>query len=55
MSHSTTHAAISVPVAAWRLWRVLRHVMAGYLTIRFTFPRLDQKERQARVADWAGR
>jgi 1-acyl-sn-glycerol-3-phosphate acyltransferase len=40
--------------AAWRLLRALGHALAGWCTIAFTFPRLTQDERDARVNVWAG-
>lgn len=36
-------------------WRVLAHALAGWLTIRFEFPRLDDAARQQRVQAWARR
>lgn len=41
--------------AAWKLWRVLMHSLAGLFTIWFAFPRLDALSRQHRVQAWAGR
>ncbi|TFZ03661.1 lysophospholipid acyltransferase family protein [Ramlibacter humi] len=41
--------------AAWRLARALAHAIAGYCTILFVFPRLDEAGRQQRVQLWAGR
>lgn len=38
---------------AWRLLRVLLHVLAGAWTIRFAFPRLNTAQRHARVQQWA--
>lgn len=37
----------------WRLLRVLLHAAAGWMTIVFVFPRLQQVERDIRVQDWA--
>jgi 1-acyl-sn-glycerol-3-phosphate acyltransferase len=42
-------------MAAWRLLRVLLHVLAGYCRIRLTFGRLDVPQRQAHVQRWAAR
>jgi 1-acyl-sn-glycerol-3-phosphate acyltransferase len=39
--------------AAWRLLRALGHALLGWWTIVFTFPRLTQPERDARVQHWA--
>jgi 1-acyl-sn-glycerol-3-phosphate acyltransferase len=41
--------------AAWRLFRVLLHALAGWLTILLVFPRLPQLQRNARVQAWAGK
>jgi 1-acyl-sn-glycerol-3-phosphate acyltransferase len=41
--------------AAWRLFRVLLHALAGWLTIVLVFPRLPQLQRNARVQAWAGK
>jgi 1-acyl-sn-glycerol-3-phosphate acyltransferase len=41
--------------AAWRLLRASAHALAGWWTIRFTFPKLSQAERNARVQAWSGR
>ena len=41
--------------AAWKLWRVLLHAIAGLCTIWFRFPRLDAAQRQAEVQSWARR
>lgn len=38
---------------AWRLLRVLEHVIAGWLIIRLLFPRWDQQRCDARVQTWA--
>ncbi|MBC7918086.1 MAG: 1-acyl-sn-glycerol-3-phosphate acyltransferase [Rhodoferax sp.] len=39
--------------ACWRLCRVAAHVLVGAWTIRFTFPRLSQPEKDAAVQAWA--
>ncbi len=39
--------------AAWRLLRVLAHLLAGAWTIRRRFGRLDFEQRQALVQDWS--
>jgi 1-acyl-sn-glycerol-3-phosphate acyltransferase len=39
--------------AAWRLLHALVHALGGWWTILFTFPRLAQPERDARVTRWA--
>lgn len=36
-----------------RLLRALGHALAGWLTIKFVFPRLDRHAREARVQVWA--
>lgn len=41
--------------AAIRLARALGHAIAGWFTIRFAFPRLEQRERDERVQLWARR
>ncbi len=55
MSTAANRASVSAPLAALRLWRVLLHVVKGYFTIRLTFPKLSQAQREARVAAWASR
>lgn len=40
-------------VAVWLLLRGVLHVVRGYLTIRFRFPRLSPAEREAKVQAWA--
>ncbi len=39
--------------AAWKLFRVLPHVLAGLWTIATLFPRLSQAQKEARVQAWA--
>jgi 1-acyl-sn-glycerol-3-phosphate acyltransferase len=39
----------------WRLARALVHALAGWCTIRFRFPRLNEQQREACVQAWAGR
>jgi 1-acyl-sn-glycerol-3-phosphate acyltransferase len=39
--------------ACWRLVRVVRHILAGVLTIVTIFPRLVPAQRHARVQAWA--
>ena len=39
--------------AAWRLWRVVLHILHGAWTIWRTFPGLSQAQRDARVQVWA--
>jgi len=39
--------------AAWRLWRVVLHIMHGAWTIWRSFPGLSQAQRDARVQVWA--
>lgn len=41
--------------AVWRLARALAHGLAGWCTIRFRFPRLNQAQREAEVQAWATR
>ena len=41
--------------AAGRLLHALAHALAGWCTIRFTFPRLTPAEREQRVQQWASR
>lgn len=38
---------------AWRLWRALTHILAGFLSILFRFPRLSQEQKQIRVQVWS--
>ena len=38
-----------------RLLHAIAHAVAGWWTIRFTFPSLSQAERNARVQAWAAR
>lgn len=37
----------------WRLLRAVAHAFGGWRTIRFTFPKLSQAEREAEVQAWA--
>ena len=37
----------------WRLLRAVVHAFGGWRTIRFTFPKLSQAEREAEVQAWA--
>lgn len=39
----------------WRLISALAHAIGGWWTIAFTFPRLTQDQREARVSAWARR
>jgi 1-acyl-sn-glycerol-3-phosphate acyltransferase len=39
--------------AAWRLLSALAHALGGWWTIAFTFPRMTQAQRDARVTAWA--
>jgi 1-acyl-sn-glycerol-3-phosphate acyltransferase len=39
--------------AAWRLWRVLLHVLGGLVTVLWHFPRLDPAQKEQRVSAWA--
>lgn len=39
--------------AAWRLWRVLLHVLGGLVTVMWHFPRLESAQKEARVSAWA--
>jgi 1-acyl-sn-glycerol-3-phosphate acyltransferase len=39
--------------AAWRLLRVVSHLLTGALTVGVVFPRLTQAKRDARVQTWA--
>jgi 1-acyl-sn-glycerol-3-phosphate acyltransferase len=41
--------------ACWRLLHAVVHALAGWWTIRFTFPGLSQPERNARVQAWSKR
>jgi 1-acyl-sn-glycerol-3-phosphate acyltransferase len=41
--------------AAWRILRAFGHGLAGWCTIRFRFPRLNELQREARVQAWAAR
>ncbi|MDQ0014309.1 1-acyl-sn-glycerol-3-phosphate acyltransferase [Variovorax boronicumulans] len=41
--------------ACWRLLHAVGHALAGWWTIRFTFPGLSQAERNARVQEWSRR
>ena len=41
--------------ACWRLARAVAHAASGWWTIRFTFPKLTQAERNARVQAWSRR
>jgi len=41
--------------AGWRLLRAVAHAASGWWTIRFTFPKLSQAERNARVQAWSRR
>lgn len=41
--------------AAWKLWRTLVHVLAGWLTITLLFPRWPQQRRDATVQAWSQR
>lgn len=41
--------------AAWRLLRVLAHLLRGLLTITIVFPRLSPEQRALRVQDWSAR
>ena len=40
-------------IAMWRFARVLLHVVRGFVTIRWAFPRLTQAQRNQRVTQWA--
>ena len=40
-------------VAAWKLARVLSHVLAGLYTLTVRFPKLDEPQQQAEVQRWA--
>ena len=42
-------------VACWKLARAVAHALAGWCTIRFTFPSLTQAERNAQVQQWSKR
>ena len=42
-------------LACWKLARAVQHAIGGWWTIRFTFPRLSQAERNATVERWAER
>ena len=44
---------MKLAVALWKFARGLVHVLAGWLTIRFRFPRLAKAQREARVQAWA--
>ena len=44
---------MSLGVAVFKLVRVLGHVLVGYFTIVFVFPRLTPVAREARVQAWA--
>lgn len=46
---------MKLAVALWRFARGLLHVLAGWWTIRFEFPKLTQAQREARVQAWAHR
>jgi 1-acyl-sn-glycerol-3-phosphate acyltransferase len=39
--------------AVWKLGRGLSHVLAGFMTIVFVFPRMTQAQRDARVQAWS--
>lgn len=39
--------------AAWRLWRALIHALSGAAIILFTFPRMNEPQREARVQAWS--
>lgn len=39
--------------ACWKMLRAIAHVLAGWWTIRFTFPRLSPAEQALRVQAWA--
>lgn len=41
--------------ACWRLLHAVGHAFGGWWTIRTTFPKLSQVERNARVQAWSGR
>jgi 1-acyl-sn-glycerol-3-phosphate acyltransferase len=41
--------------AAWRLARVVAHMLGGWLTITLLFPRWDQQRRNATVQAWSRR
>src|SRR5450830_735071 len=40
---------LRAPVAVWRLWRVLLHVLSGLLTVTLRFPRLGAEQREMQV------
>ena len=40
-------------IALWRFARVLLHIARGAFTIRWTFPKLTQAQRDLRVTQWA--
>ena len=40
-------------LAVWKLVRVFAHVMVGFVTILFRFPRLSQAQRELRVQSWS--
>ncbi len=42
-------------LASWKLLRASAHALVGWWGIRFTFPRLTQAERNARVQQWSAR
>lgn len=46
---------MKLAVALWKFARGLAHVIAGWFTIRFAFPGLDEAGREARVQAWARR
>ena len=39
--------------ACWKLLRVVAHALSGLATIVFTFPKLDQQQKEAAVQAWA--
>ena len=39
--------------ACWKLLRVVAHVLSGLATIVFTFPKLDQQQKETAVQAWA--
>ena len=41
--------------AAWRLTRLLAHVVRGVWVLRWRFPRLSMREREAQVQAWSAR
>src|SRR6476469_2303331 len=40
-------------LGCWRVLRAVLHVLAGWLTIKLLFPRLQPFERKLRVQAWA--